>query len=248
MGIKGLFSLVKKFSQKRKIHDVIQGRKIGIDIFCFIHKSKGDIDLVKAMLNEYIESCETAIFVFDGKVSEERKHDLAVLKEKRSETLKIIKELEMDVEKLNRENADDAEKKVRLEEYINTLRIQSWAPKGNYVSRVKERICDWWPDKSRIVVAPYEADLYFGELLKCGQIDCIISNDSDMLALGYNDIMRPLDETEAGFTRTYQLQEILTGFKMDTKDWFDFIEICRKYNGNDIIIPYSYWRVGRPMK
>jgi len=241
MGVNGLFTLVKKYSKKQKISDAIEGRKLGIDIFWFIHKSKGNPDVIKEMLSEYIDKCEKGVFVFDGKVSEERKPELSALKEKRATTLKLIKKLEDDANKLD-DDANLAEKH-KLKEYIEKLRIQSWAPKGNYVEKVKEKIRDWWPDKNRIIVAPYEADLYFGELLNNKMIDCIISNDSDMLALGYNNVVRPLDER--GFAQTYNLQTILNGFKMNKKDWFHFIEICRRYNGADILVPYSYWRVYR---
>ena len=162
MGINGLFSFLKKYSEKQRVADAVKGKKIAVDIFWFIHKSKGDIEKIKDMLDDYVQGCSCVLFIFDGKVSDERKPELSALKVKRQEMQSLIENLEKEVIHLG-ENADS--KKKELMKYIEELRLQSWAPKGNYVDTVKELIEKWWGlERCSVIVAPYEADLYFGDL------------------------------------------------------------------------------------
>lgn len=237
MGIGGLFTFLNQYARKEKKIKSILDKKIGIDIFWFMHKCLGDYDKLKELLNDFMIGCNKALFVFDGKVSNDRKAELQILREKRKKTEEIL-------EKLNEIPTDDmieSEKKF-LEKHIEELKIQAWAPRGHFIESVKAKLVEWWGDKAIIIVAPYEADLYFGELEKTGQIHCIISNDSDMIALGYKYLIRPEEDCD-GFIKIYEFNNILRGLNMTISEWEQFIELCRGYNGKDILIPYSIWRV-----
>jgi len=248
MGLNGLFSFCKKYIEKKKTATAVKGRKIGVDIFWFIHKSKGDVNKIRVLLNDFIENCAMALLVFDGKVSEDRKPELAFLKQKRGEMKQTIKELEKKLEENQGELSDTQTR--HLTDCIADLRIKSWAPHGNYIGIVKEAIRGWWGvERCKIITAPYEADLYFGELEAKGEIDSIVSNDSDMLALGYKYLIRP-NEDEVDFVMIYRIERILGELRMSVDDWKQFMELCRKYlkthgksENYDILVPYSQWRV-----
>lgn len=237
MGINGLFGFVKPYIRKEQKIKCVLGKKVGIDIFWFMHKCLGNLDKLHNSLMVFIETCDHAIFVFDGKVSEERKPELKILTEKRKkkeENLEILYKLDMS-------EMSECEKNC-VKKRIEELKIQAWAPRSEFIEKVKLSLKEWWGDKSEIIIAPYEADLYFGELEKSGRINCILSNDSDMLALGYSCVIRP--ETDGdGFVKIYNMHDILSHLHICKKDWYEFIEFCKINKGKDLLVLYSIWRV-----
>lgn len=237
MGINGLFTFLKQYTIKSKPNAYIGGKRIGIDIFWFMHKCVGNYDKLHELLSDFVASSSRALFVFDGRVSEERKAELAELRMKRLNTEEIIKKIQA----IPRDTMTDSERQF-LDRHLADLKVQAWAPRGDFIESVKKKIADWWGDKAEIIVAPYEADLYFKELESSGRIDCILSNDSDMLALGYKNIIRP-EIDGSGFVKIYELDMILKGLNMNCEEWLEFMNLCREYKGNDILIPYSVWRV-----
>jgi len=237
MGVNGLFTFLKQYAIKSKPQTYTKNKKIGVDIFWFMHKCVGDYDKLHKLLVEFVENSSQALFIFDGKVSEERKAELAELKIKRHKSEEVLRK----IQEIPRDNMTESEKHF-LEKHISDLKIQAWAPRGDFIDSVKIKILEWWGNKSEIIVAPYEADLYFEELERTGRIDCILSNDSDMLALGYKKIIRPEIDSN-GFVKIYELMTILGELNMTREEWFEFVKLCREYNGNDILIPYSIWRV-----
>lgn len=226
MGVNGLFSFLQRWTH----HASIEHQRIGIDIFFFLHRSKGDVERLHTMLEPYWVAKEVHA-VFDGKAhTKEREKELGERRESRKRARTILECLE------DAPLSDlDVHSQALIHRKKKELVEQAWAPSKDYV----EQAVSWLHSKGAIIHRPEEeADSYLVPLEQDGIIDIIVSNDSDLIVRGAKRLLRPL--RSEGYLDTVYMREEL-GFSM--RQWTDFLALCRDMRTPDVVLAYSLMSV-----
>jgi 5'-3' exonuclease len=231
MGVKGLFQFLKRFEKHVHIPEYLSGKSVGVDIFWYLHQSKGDMFHLQNFLLPIIKNSGRVYCVFDGQASEEKKEVLKEQAKKRNEILQSIEQIEKFLKyPFNRLTNED---RRTVRDYVNQLRRQAWQPPPEYVDYVKS----WLAGKDcEIYQAKGEADEVLIMLEKMGLIDVIVTNDSDLLVLGSSTVLRPITPLRAAVFDKGYISGIL-GFT--AQQWEDFMYLCKNMKEQDVILAYS---------
>ena len=65
MGVKGLFQFLKRFEKDINIPQYVSGQSVGIDLFWFLHQSKGDMFSLQNNLLPIIKHSKKVYCVFE---------------------------------------------------------------------------------------------------------------------------------------------------------------------------------------
>lgn len=240
MGVKGLFQFLKRFEKDISIKEFCEGGSVAIDIFWFIHQSKGDLFALQNMILPILKNSAEVHCVFDGLAPPEKKVVLEQHTKKRHELLKTIERIEIFMSHPFTILRGEDRNTVRC--YINDLRKQAWAPSPQYVECVRQ----WLTGKGCFIYqADGEADEVLVELEKCGRVTAIFTNDSDLLTLGAMNIIRLHGPTRGALLDTRSICENI-GFTMI--QWSDFMYLCSHMKDNDILLAYSFIRVYKDLE
>ena len=227
MGIKGLFPFLKRCEQDVDLKDLLPNQSVGLDIFWWIHRSKGDIIQLKESLEPILCSAGQIHAVFDGTPCEERKQLLQAKWNHEDEQWRTIGALE---EHLLLHPSDT------IQRHVEQLRRQVWKPSPEYVQSVKE----WLSDQGAILhVAEDEADPLLVELERSSIIAHILGNDSDLLTLGARSLLRPYGGRATWLYRPQMMQY----FDCTESQWEDFMYLCGHMKDPDVLLAYSLIRV-----
>lgn len=227
MGIKGLFPFLKRCEQDVDLKDLLQNQAVGLDIFWWIHRSKGDLIQLKESLAPVLQYAMTIHVVFDGAPCEERKQLLQAKWNQEDEQWHTIHALE---EHLLLHPSDT------LQRHVEQLRRQVWKPSPEYIQTVKE----WLSDQGVMIhVAEDEADPLLVELEQKGVIAHIIGNDSDLLTLGARSLLRPYGSRAKWLYQPQMIQY----FDCTESQWEDFMYLCAHMKDPDVLLAYSLIRV-----
>ena len=231
MGVKGLFQFLKRFEKDVHIPQYISGKSVGIDLFWFLHQSKGDMFLLQNNLLPIIKHAQKVYCVFDGAPSPEKKQALEEQTKKRNEILQSIEQIEKFLKyPFNRLTGSD---RHYINAYLNQLKRQAWQPPPEYIDYVK----NWLNNKGCEIYQAYdEADETLIELEKKGQISIIITNDSDLLILGSSTVLRPISPLRGAVFDKEHICGIL-GFT--ASQWDDFMYLCKNMKDKDVLLAYS---------
>ena len=228
MGIKGLFTFLKRWEQPVETKEAIKNKSVGLDIFWFIHQSKGDMAKLQASLAVFLQYALAVHAVFDGRhATEERREVLEERRDKRHQTIEIIEEI-MDAPIM-----ESRDQKV-LERHLAQLKRQIWKPSRSYTDQIKS----WLIDQGASVHEPNgEADQTLIMMENLEIIDLIVTNDSDLIALGAETVLRT-GTLYSGiiFSKTHMRKQM--GFTNEC--WKDFMYLCKKV---EPLIAYSMIRV-----
>ena len=227
MGIKGLFPFLKRCEQDVDLKDLLPNQSVGLDIFWWIHRSKGDIIQLKESLEPILCSAGQIHAVFDGTPCEERKQLLQAKWNHEDEQWRTIGALE---EHLLLHPSDT------IQRHVEQLRRQVWKPSPEYVQSVKE----WLSDQGATIhVAEDEADPLLVQLEQKGVIAHILGNDSDLLTLGARSLLRPYGGRATWLYRPHMMQH----FDCTEAQWEDFMYLCGHMKDPDVLLAYSLIRV-----
>jgi len=231
MGVKGLFQFLKQFEKDVHIPQFVSGKSVGIDVFWFIHQSKGDIFHFQNNLLPIIKHAEKVHCVFDGVPSPEKKKMLKEKSQKRNEILQSIEQIEKFLKyPFSRLTGQD---RHYINVYLNQLKCQAWRPPPEYIDYIK----NWLTGKGcEIYQAEDEADEMLIYLEKNGYISTIITNDSDLLILGSNTVLRPISPVRGAVFDKEYISDIL-GFT--ASQWNDFMYLCKNMKDKDVLLAYS---------
>ena len=226
MGIKGLFAFLKKWEQSTTIEEAIKNQSVGIDIFGFIHSSKGDIAQLQESLAPFIQHASAVHAVFDGKeTTVERKEVLGERRDKRQGTIDVIEEIR------SAPSMDQQDQKI-LDRYVDQLKRQIWKPSRQYMDQIKM----WMIDQGATIHEPIgEADQTLINLERAGIIDRIVSNDSDLIVLGAETVIR----SNQIYSKSHMRKQM--GFTNEC--WDEFMRLCQKKV--EPLVAYSLVRVYR---
>ena len=225
MGIKGLFTFLKRWEQPVDTKEAIKNKSVGLDIFWFIHQSKGNIAELQASISVFLQYALNVHAVLDGyHTTEERREVLEERRDKRHQTIEIIEEI------MEAPIMEARDQKI-LERHMAQLKRQIWKPSRAYIDQIKS----WLIDQKAIVHEPIgEADQTFIMMENLGIIDLIVTNDSDLIALGAELVL--CTSRAIVFSKTYMRKQM--GFTNEC--WKDFMYLCQKM---EPLIAYSMIRV-----
>lgn len=231
MGVKGLFQFLKRFEKDVHIPQYISGKSVGVDIFWFLHQSKGDMFHFQNNLLPIIKHSQKVHCVFDGAPSQEKKEMLQEQAQKRNEILQSIEQIEKFLKyPFNRLTGSD---RHYINAYLNQLKRQAWQPPPEYIDYVKS----WLIGKNcEIHQALDEADEILIQLEQKGEISIIITNDSDLLILGSSTVLRPISPLRGVIFDKKYICDIL-GFT--AQQWDDFMYLCKNMKDKDVVLAYS---------
>jgi 5'-3' exonuclease len=235
MGIKGLFTFLKRWEQPVDTKEAIKNKSVGLDIFWFIHQSKGDMATLQASISIFFEHAATVHAVFDGRhTTEERREVLEERRDKRHQTIEIIEEI------MEAPIMESRDQKV-LERHLAQLKRQIWKPSRLYIDLIKK----WLIDRGADIHEPKgEADQTLIMMENLEIIDLIVTNDSDLIALGAETVLRVetphsimlCADRNVIFSKTHMRKQM--GFTNEC--WKDFMYLCRHV---EPLIAYSMIRV-----
>ena len=225
MGIKGLFTFLKRWEQPVDTKEAIKNKSVGLDIFWFIHQSKGSMAELQASLAVFLQYALTVHAVLDGyHATEERREVLEERRDKRHQTIEIIEEI------MEAPIMEARDQKI-LERHMAQLKRQIWKPSRAYIDQIKS----WLIDQGAAVHEPIgEADQTLIMMENLGIIDLIVTNDSDLIALGAETVV--CADRNVIFSKTHMRKQM--GFTKEC--WKDFMYLCQKV---EPLIAYSMIRV-----
>ena len=233
MGIKGLFTFLKRWEQPVVTEEAIKNKSVGLDIFWFIHQSKGDMAKLQASIMIFLQHTSVLHAVFDGTdMTYERRGIIEERNQKRHRTIAIMEEI------MEAPIMEVRDQKI-LERHLQQLKRQIWKPSRTYIDQIK---C-WLIDQDVIIHEPKgEADPTLIKLERNQNIDLIITNDSDLIALGAETILR-MNGPERGVM--YSKSHLRQQLGCTIHQWDDFMYLCRHMKEPDMILAYSLIRVYR---
>lgn len=205
--------MLKKHEQKVYIPTHIRGKTVAIDIFTYLHKSKGSKEYILDELKPFIQNAKHIISVFDGSPSKERTESLASHSHVRDTLLIQMKEIQETLKNpsLNLSRQD----RIHLEKYIRSLENEAWSPSPLYMWEVYDLLKEKGIE-CLVLEKGVEADTYLSSL----SVDIVVSNDSDLLANGVKALLRPSGQY-------YEEEAVLSGLEFSKEEWKTFINLCR---------------------
>ena len=228
MGVKGLFQFLKRFERNVQIQDAISDKSVGVDIFYYIHKSKGDMFAFQNYLVQIIKYAKEVHVVYDGTPPEKKEHISPVKKEELSKTLQELdRYLKYPFRRISKED------RRYIGECLAELKCQVWQPQPEYIRTTKE-----WLKSRGVTVhqAQGEADGYLVLLEKIKSVDIIITNDSDLLTLGATAVLRPISPIRLAL---FNRAELCSALEFTEQQWRDFMYLCKNMKSTDILLAYS---------
>ena len=233
MGIKGLFTFLKRWEQPIETREAIKNKSVGMDIFWFIHQSKGDMIALQTSLAIFLQCASVVHVVLDGtETSPERREVIEERRDKRHRTIAVIEEI------MEAPIMEVRDQKI-LERHLQQLKRQVWKPSRAYIDQIK---C-WLINQGVFIHEPKgEADPILIELEQNQIIDLIVTNDSDLIALGAENILRINGPDHGVMYSKFHLRQQLG---CTIQQWDDFMYLCRHMKEPDMILAYSLIRVYR---
>ena len=238
MGIKGLFQFLSRYEKRVTIAEAVKGKSVGVDIFWFLHQSKGDLSIIHHYLKPIIQNAKEVHCVWDGPPSSDTK---SVRKGKEQDRQEIIQSIvRLDAFLMYQMDQLSEKDQHTLQQYVEQLRKKSWKATPEYICTVK----NWLEEQGCFQYqALMEADALLMELEKEHGVELIISNDSDLLALGSACLLRMYDG-EGGL---FDKKSIYSKWGWTSCQWDDFMTLCRLMKEPDVVMAYSWISVYREL-
>lgn len=190
MGIKGLFTFIKPYGKVVRIED-LQGKRIGIDISYFFYKWGADsIEPYVEYVQKLTSNGNRVLFVFDGKPGEHKNKEVETRRAASTKATNYVSSL---TASLLHENASfTEEQKAILQQTIRIESKKAIRPTKQQRQWIKRT---FYEQKVFMLKSMEEADELLVALQQAGDIDVIISGDTDLIRLGAERLLVPLDET-----------------------------------------------------
>ena len=194
MGISNLLKILESIQTSRHL-SYYKGKKVAVDGYCWLHKSiyllseqifhnsnsKRYLKYLNKRVDQLLRFNIIPIIVFDG-------DKLQMKKIEEEERQKRRNEVTMESLKLIRKGKEKEAQTKRIEGIDINPRMAY-----EFIKLLKQKGIEYF-------VAPYEADIQLAYLDKINYVDCIITEDSDLLALGCKKVLYKLDlDTNIGF-------------------------------------------------
>lgn len=231
MGIPGLFKILARHEQRIYIPTFVRSKRLAIDIFGFIHKSKGSLESFITLLSAYLDNAAHIIAVFDGSPSKERSAHLA---DSRSERESLRKDIQAIREHLDNPLINiTVRDRACLSTYVNELERIAWNPSPEYIWKVydvlKER-------KVECIIADKGVEADTALIALQDKVDYIVSGDSDLFIHGVKRLLRPNGTY-------YEKESILNGLGFTEDNWQLFLKISSLLRRSDPEFAFSLIKI-----
>ena len=221
MGINNLLKVLESIQVSRHLN-YYKGKRVAVDGYCWLHKSiyllteqilhnsqsKTYLRYLNKRVEQLLKFDIKPIIVFDGdklqmkKIEEEerQKHRNEVI----MESLKLIRQ------------GKEREAQTKKIEGIDINPQMAY----EFIKLLKQKKIEYF-------VAPYEADIQLAYLSKINYVDCVITEDSDLLALGCKRVLYKLDmDTNIGFEIELKNLKKCTKYDFRNFDEDKFLTFC----------------------
>ena len=221
MGISNLLKILESIQTSRHL-SYYKGKKVAVDGYCWLHKSiyliseqifhnphsKRYLKYLNKRVEQLLRFNIIPIIVFDG-------DKLQMKKIEEEERQKRRNEVTMESLKLIRKGMEKEAQSKRLEGIdINPQMAYE------FIKLLKQKGIEYY-------VAPYEADIQLAYLDKINYVDCIITEDSDLLALGCKKVLYKLDlDTNIGFEIEIKNLKKCSKYDFSNFDSDKFLTFC----------------------
>ena len=221
MGISNLLKILESIQTSRHL-SYYKGKRVAVDGYCWLHKSiyllseqifhnphsKRYLKYLNKRVDQLLRFNITPIIVFDG-------DKLQMKKIEEDERQKRRNEVTMESLKLIRKGKEKEAQTKRLGGIdINPQMAYE------FIKLLKQKNVEYY-------VAPYEADIQLAYLDKINYVDCIITEDSDLLALGCKKVLYKLDlDTNIGLEIEIKNLKKCTKYDFSDFDSDKFLTFC----------------------
>ena len=221
MGISNLLKILESIQTSRHL-SYYKGKKVAVDGYCWLHKSiyllseqifhnphsKRYLKYLNKRVDQLLRFNIIPIIVFDG-------DKLQMKKIEEEERQKRRNEVTMESLKLIRKGKEKEAQTKRLEGIdINPQMAYE------FIKLLKQKNVEYY-------VAPYEADVQLAYLSKINYVDCVITEDSDLLALGCKKVLYKLDlDTNIGLEIETKNLNKCTKYDFSEFDSDKFLTFC----------------------
>lgn len=218
----GINELLKSISMEKTDCSTFEFESIAIDLSCYIHKtkysnnselaidkeSKSYIYLLEKYFAYFLTRYKKVYFCFDGKTPDIKKDEFLSRREGFDSKINLAKML------LKSENQENIKKAKQM--LVQTIETRTLV-KG---------ICEYFKDFKNVILvsALYEADYILADLSKTNTVDCLMTEDSDLIAHGCNNIIYKYNYWENN-CMFYTNDSILCG-ETKVKEFKLFKEYC----------------------
>ena len=221
MGISNLLKILESIQTSRHL-SYYKGKRVAVDGYCWLHKSiyllseqifhnphsKRYLKYLNKRVDQLLRFNITPIIVFDG-------DKLQMKKIEEEERQKRRNEVTRESLKLIRKGKEKEAQTKRLEGIdINPQMAYE------FIKLLKQKKVEYY-------VAPYEADVQLAYLDKINYVDCVITEDSDLLALGCKKVLYKLDlDTNIGLEIEIKNLKKCTKYDFSEFDSDKFLTFC----------------------
>jgi len=193
MGVKGLYTYVKKY-QKEVLYDAIPSEpllRIGFDAMSMLYKYKATFPEMYPVLKALQTAGHRLLFVFDGKPPVEKE---AEVKERRDVRKCALTQAETLRTHLLDKTLQQEERAV-LEYSLARCEFQGWHMTQEIRHTFQQAL---WDMNIPYVKAVAEADNALSELVGAGKLDVVVSTDMDFLLSGVPRLWVPFRNRNDG--------------------------------------------------
>jgi hypothetical protein len=237
MGIKGLFSFMKRWDTVVPVIEAIKGKRVAIDLFWFLHRTKGNFPKLQASLQPFLDYAQHLHVVIDGtETTEQRRAELDERQEYRKEKQSVLDEI---IHTLQQDEWGEDSRMI-LERYSNQLRSQIWTPSPDYIQQTVAWLIGF--PHVTVIRTVGEADTMLYQLEQ--QVDLVVSNDSDLVMQGVNRLLR-INTNMDGSARVFDKQMVIRHLAFTEQQWDDFLWLLKHMKSTDILLAFSLISVYR---
>jgi len=200
----GIRSLWTTFRRSFKPIDPLEVKplKIGIDMFSLVYTHRSYIDELLELIKSWSTKGHQITCVWDGSAPKDKQEIIEQRRQVRDAATESKSELQEYLEKFERDLSEEDIEKIKSS--ITSLTWQGWHLTGKLKREIKEKL---GPSINHIY-APGEADDILIKMGFEGDIDIILSLDSDLFALGGERIWRLLRIREKWITEDISIENI----------------------------------------
>ena len=222
MGISGLLIALGDCKKRKHIKDYAD-KTVGIDVSCWLHKgvySCSDKICKGIPTNQYVDYCVRNIkilqrfhviplVVFDGGLLPAKAGTEKERKEKRRVAMQ---------EAIAAEKRGDF--RLARQHYVRAVDVTPYMCR-KLMDKLDQMAVTY-------VVAPYEADSQLAFLARTGQVDAVISEDSDLIPYGCRRVLYKWDHDSGMGDEIDETHAMLNARKLDMRNWTkdQFLTMC----------------------
>jgi len=237
MGIRNLKGFIERRYRGYISHHLssLKGKKIAIDtnlyMYKFMYNNENYLNHFYNMIGKFRKYNIVPIFIFDGKPPKEKQKTLEERKEVRIEREKKIEILKTKIRSYSSQPEVVVKEKdinmVEIEKELNKLEAENVKVTRDKLGRTKELF--------KLMGIPFiqgdmEAELLSVKLCDLKIADCVMSDDTDVIALGCKMVLTNYN-IQNEYIDVFYLNKILFDLKLDYKS---FLDLCILL-GNDYV-------------